>query len=76
MVAYLWVVYIHYMESPTEPNGEQSGACVLLCTFESTNAGFSSFPVIKTSVPRVTIVPLPHFLINENLHHVDSTEND
>jgi hypothetical protein len=30
---------------PIEPNDGQSGADVLLCTFESTNAGFSSFPV-------------------------------
>jgi hypothetical protein len=32
-----------YMERPTETNEEQSGVYVLLCTFESTNAGFSSF---------------------------------
>jgi hypothetical protein len=34
-----------YMDRPIEPNKGQSGADVLLCTFKSTNAGFSSFPV-------------------------------
>jgi hypothetical protein len=33
------------MEGPIEPNMGPSLADVLLCTFESTNAGFSSFPV-------------------------------
>ena len=32
------------MEGPIEPNMGPSLADVLLCTFESTNAGFSSFP--------------------------------
>jgi hypothetical protein len=32
------------MERPIEPNVGPSRADVLLCTFESTNAGFSSFP--------------------------------
>ncbi len=32
---------------PLEPNMGPSLADVLLCTFESTNAGFSSFPVRK-----------------------------
>jgi hypothetical protein len=50
---------------------EQSGAGVLLGMFESTNAGFSSFPVRDTSVLRVNIFPLQDFLINETLHHVD-----
>ncbi len=36
-----------YMERPLKPNMEPSLADVLLCTFESTNAGFSSFPVRK-----------------------------
>ncbi len=36
-----------YMERPIEPNMGPSLADVLLCTFESTNAGFSSFPVRK-----------------------------
>jgi hypothetical protein len=57
------VVYI-------EPNEGPSGADVLLCTFEITNSGFSSFSVL-----RVIKVPLQHFLINETLLHVDSTEN-
>jgi hypothetical protein len=35
------------MERPIEPNEGPSGADVLLCTFESTNAGFSSIPVRK-----------------------------
>jgi hypothetical protein len=35
------------MEGPIEPNVGPSLADVLLCTFESTNAGFSSFPVRK-----------------------------
>ena len=34
-----------FMEGPIEPNTGPSLADVLLCTFESTNAGFSSFPV-------------------------------
>ncbi len=34
-----------FMERPIEPNVGPSRADVLLCTFESTNAGFSSFPV-------------------------------
>jgi hypothetical protein len=34
-----------FMEGPIEPNVGPSLADVLLCTFESTNAGFSSFPV-------------------------------
>jgi hypothetical protein len=36
-----------FMEGPIEPNMGTSLADVLLCTFESTNAGFSSFPVRK-----------------------------
>jgi hypothetical protein len=36
-----------FMEGPIEPNMRPSLADVLLCTFESTNAGFSSFPVRK-----------------------------
>ncbi len=36
-----------FMEEPIEPNMGPSLADVLLCTFESTNAGFSSFPVRK-----------------------------
>jgi hypothetical protein len=39
------------MERPIEPNEEQSGADVLLCTFESYNAGFSSFPESNYSSP-------------------------
>jgi hypothetical protein len=35
------------MEGPIEPNMGPSLADVLFCTFESTNAGFSSFPVRK-----------------------------
>jgi hypothetical protein len=35
------------MEGPLEPNMGPSLADVLLCTFESTNAGFSSFPLRK-----------------------------
>ncbi len=33
------------MERPIEPNMGPSLADVLLCTFESTNTGFFSFPV-------------------------------
>ncbi len=40
-----------YMERPIEPNEEQSGADVLLCTFESTNAGFNLFPVRENFCP-------------------------
>ncbi len=36
-----------FMEGPIEPYMGPSLADVLLCTFESTNAGFSSFPVRK-----------------------------
>jgi hypothetical protein len=36
-----------FMEGPIEPNMGPSLADVLLCTFERTNAGFSSFPVRK-----------------------------
>ena len=36
-----------FMEGPIEPNMGPSLADVLLCTFESTNAGFSSFSVRK-----------------------------
>jgi hypothetical protein len=36
-----------FMERPLEPNMGPSLADVLLCTFESTNAGFSSFSVRK-----------------------------
>jgi hypothetical protein len=36
-----------FMEGPIEPNTGPSLADVLLCTFESTNAGFSPFPVRK-----------------------------
>jgi hypothetical protein len=35
------------MEGPIEPNMGPSLADVLLCTLESPNTGFSSFPVIK-----------------------------
>ncbi len=40
-----------YMERPIEPNEGQSGADVLLCTVESTNAGFNSFPVRENFCP-------------------------
>jgi hypothetical protein len=36
-----------FMEGPIEPNMGPSLADVLLCTLESPNAGFSSFPVRK-----------------------------
>ncbi len=36
-----------FMEGPLEPNMGPSLADVLLCTFESTNAEFSSFPLRK-----------------------------
>jgi hypothetical protein len=36
-----------FMEGPLEPNMGPSLADVLLCTFESTYAGFSSFPLRK-----------------------------
>jgi hypothetical protein len=39
------VVYMECMEKPIEPKMGPSLADVLLCTFESTNAGFSTFPV-------------------------------
>jgi hypothetical protein len=62
-----------FLEGFLEPNMGPSLADVLLCTFGSTNAGFFiSFE--KTSVLGVIIVPLQHFLSNETLQHVDSTE--
>jgi hypothetical protein len=36
-----------FMEGPIEPNMGPSLADVLLCTYESTNAGFSSFRLRK-----------------------------
>ncbi len=36
-----------FMEGPIEPNMGPSLSDVMLCTLESTNAGFSSFPVRK-----------------------------
>ncbi len=39
------------MERPIEPNKGTFGAGVLLCTFESTNAGFSSF-LVRKLLPR------------------------
>ncbi len=36
-----------FMEGPIDPNMGPSLADVRLCTFESTTAGFSSFPVRK-----------------------------
>jgi hypothetical protein len=36
-----------FMEGPLEPNMGPSLADVLLCTYESTNAGFSSFLLRK-----------------------------
>jgi hypothetical protein len=64
------------MERPLQPNMEPSLADVLLCTFETTNAGFSSFPVRKTFVLRVFSVHLQHFLLKETLYQVDSTEKN
>jgi hypothetical protein len=61
-----------FMEGPIELKMGPSLADVLLCTFQSTNAGYSSFE--ETSVLRVILVPLQHFLTNETLHQVDSTE--
>jgi hypothetical protein len=58
------------MERPIGPNMGPS----LLCTFESTNSGFSLFPVRKLSVLRVILLALQHFLINLTLRQVDSTE--
>jgi hypothetical protein len=40
-----------YMERPIKPNEGQSGADVLLCTLESTNAGFHLFPVRENLCP-------------------------
>jgi hypothetical protein len=39
------------MERPIEPNEGQSGADILLCMFESTNAGGSSFSVRENFCP-------------------------
>jgi hypothetical protein len=63
-----------YMKRPIEPNMGPSLADVLLCMFESANAGFIFISCEKTSVLRVMIAPLQHFLLNETLHQVDSTE--
>jgi hypothetical protein len=48
-------------------NDGQSGADVLLCTFESNNVGFPSFPVRENSFLRVILIPLQHVFINETL---------
>ncbi len=40
-------VFMVFMEGPLEPNMGPSLADVPLCTFESTNAGYSSFPLRK-----------------------------
>jgi hypothetical protein len=64
------------MEGPIEPNMGPSLADVLLCTFESTNAGLVFFIFCEeTEVLRVILVPLQHFLLKETLHQVDSTEH-
>jgi hypothetical protein len=64
-----------FMERPLEPNLGPSLADVLLSTFGSTNAGLVFFIFCEeTEVLRVILVPLQHFLINETLHRVDSTE--
>ncbi len=53
LVASAWLVWADcsreevFMEGPLEPNMGPSLADVLLCTFESTNAVFSSFPLRK-----------------------------
>ncbi len=62
------------MEGPLEMNMGPSLADVLLCRFERTNAGVFFISFEKTSVLGVIIVPLQHFLLNETLQHVDSTE--
>ncbi len=62
------------MERPIEPNEGPSGADVPFCVFESTNAGFSPFPVRDTSVLRVITVSLQDFLISEIPNHVYSLE--
>jgi hypothetical protein len=50
-------------------------ADVLLCTFESANTYRGFFiSCEENSVLRVILDPLQHFLINETLHKVDSTE--
>jgi hypothetical protein len=46
-----------------EPIKGPSVTDILLCTLESTNAGFSSFPMRYTSVLKVIIVPL------QDIHH-------
>jgi hypothetical protein len=43
----------HGVKRLIKRNDEQSGAGVLLCTFESINAKVSSFPARETSVRRV-----------------------
>jgi hypothetical protein len=43
------------MEGLMVPNNRQSGADVLLCTYESNTAGFTSFLQEETSVRRVII---------------------
>jgi hypothetical protein len=54
------------MERPIEPNEGQSGADVLLCTFESTNAGFNSFPVRENFCPDSNYSSLTAFSLIRN----------
>ncbi len=63
------------VERPIEPNEGQSGADILLSMFKSTNAGRSSFPVREHFCPESnSSSAIQHFLINETLHDVDSSE--
>ena len=64
-----------YMKRPIEPHIRPSLADALLCTFERRYLCRVFFiSCEKTSVLRVMIAPLQHFLLNETLHQVDSTE--
>jgi hypothetical protein len=54
------------MERPIEPNERQSGADVLLWTFESTNAGFHLFPVRENLCPESNYSSLTAFSHKRN----------
>jgi hypothetical protein len=55
-----------YMEMPIEPNEGQSGADVLWCMFENTNAGFKSFPVRENFCPESNYSSLTAFSHKRN----------
>jgi hypothetical protein len=62
------------MDRPIDPNEGQSGADVPLCTFKSTNAGLSSFPVRNFSPERNYSSPTAFSHKRNPVPAVDSAE--